>query len=65
MKCGLLFNKHDVALVFGNWVVAHALWNDKHIALSKFNRSIFHLDLQVTFENQKQFILIGMTVPCQ
>lgn len=65
MQCGLLLNEHDVALVFCNWVMAHALWNDKHIALREFNRSIFHLDLQVTIENQEQFILISMTLPCQ
>jgi hypothetical protein len=65
MQRGLIFNQHDVALVFCNGVVANAFWNNKNIAFREFNRSILHLDLQLTFENQKQFILILMAVPCQ
>ena len=48
-----------------NRVLANAFGNHEHLALPEFNGLIFHLDPQMPFEHEEQFILIFMAMPRQ
>jgi hypothetical protein len=64
-KRRLALNEHEVALILGNWVVAHALGDGEHFTLPELDDTTFHLDAQVTPEDEEQLILVLVAVPRQ
>jgi len=61
----LLLEEHDMALVFCDRIVSHALRNDIHLALAQVDHVVFHFDAQVTLQYQKQLVFARMRMPAE
>jgi hypothetical protein len=57
------FDKHGLALGFGEWLVFHAFWDYKHFPGPQVNLTITEFDTHLPIKNHEGLIRIGMTVP--
>jgi hypothetical protein len=63
-RCLALY-EHEQALLLRYWIVADALWNDKHFAFIKLDVASFHFDSKMTLEYEEKLIFVFVTVPSQ
>jgi hypothetical protein len=54
-----------MTFIICDWVVPHTFGNHKQLTRMEYYRAIFHLDTQLALQDEEQFVLLVMTVPCQ
>jgi len=43
--------------------VTNSLWNDEALSRRKFDRLIFEIDQQFSFDHVEKFVIVGVLVP--
>src|SRR6185369_13915508 len=61
----LALDKHDVALFFGDGIVANTFGHYKGFAFLEFDCASLHFDAQLALEDVEQFVLVVVAVPSE